>query len=341
MKHPKVTVGLILFKDTTYLSWSLPSLLNQDYPHIKFIIRDQSPEGEVYEWLKQNHPEFFEKATISKADNVMHSGGQNAMIRQMTGDLYFCVGGDMLYPPNFVSRIVEEMQQNEAHVATCKVMQWNFEEVKKDNLHGSKTTKIDSFGIGISKNHHLFDRGQGMDENDFVEDGKILGPSGTLAVFSKKALEAVAYKNHKGKLEYFDENLHYKNDCDLAYRLSWAGFKTLLVDIKVYHDRQLGEKSKGALQRLKDHHQKAKWAKESSLLGHLVTLKKNFDPRLSFMVKLKTKLSLIARYLYTLFFAPSMLRTYKKVQALESNIQDRKKHMKKNVTAKEMESLMA
>jgi len=340
MNQPKVTIGIILYRDTTYLPWSLPSLLNQDYPNTEFVIRDQSPEGEVYEWLEENHPDFFEKATISKADNVMHSGGHNAMIRDMKGEIYFCVGGDMLYPKNFVSRVVEAMQDSQDHVATCKVMQWNFEEVKKGNLHGSKTTKIDSFGIGLTKSHRLFDRGQGVEVTQFLEDGKILGPSGTLAVFDRVALEAISYKNEEGVLEYFDENLHYKNDCDLAYRLAWAGFKTLLVDVEVYHDRQLGEKSKGALQRLKHHHEKAKWAKESSLLGHLVVLKKNFDSNHSFSVKFRTILSQLARYIYTLLLAPSMLKTYRKVRVMKPEIERRKQQMKKSVPAQTIETLM-
>ena len=340
MKHSKVTVGIILYKDTTYLPWSLPSLLDQDYPDIEFVIRDQSPEGEVYDWLKQNHPDFFDRAQITKADNVMHSGGHNAMIRKMKGVVYFCVGGDMFYPKNFVSQIVDSMQNTGSRVATCKVMQWNFEEVKKSNLHGSKTTKIDSFGIGITKSHHLFDRGQGVEVSQFVDDGKILGPSGTLAVFGKEALSAIAYKNKKGELEYFDENLHYKNDCDLAYRLSWAGFKTLLVDVEVYHDRQLGEKGKGALQRFKDHHEKAKWAKESSLLGHLMVLEKNFDSDYSFSVKFRTKLSQLARYIYTLLLAPSMLKTYRKVKKINPEIADRQAQMKKIRSTEEMEAFM-
>ncbi len=340
MKTPKVTVGLITFKGIKYLEHSLSSLLDQDYSNIEYVIRDQSPEGEAYDWIKKNHPEFFDKATIFKGENLMHSGGHNALIREMKGDIYVFVGYDMLYPNDFVSKMVEAMQKDDTHVATCKVMHWDFAQVEKENLHGSKSDVIDTYGIGITKSHKFFDTAQGHKADELSKMPKILGPSGTLGALDKKALKAISYKNKEGKLEYFDENLHYKNDCDLSYRLGWAGLKCSVVDSMVYHDRQLGETSTGMIKKFKDHHQKGAWGKESSLLGHLVTVRKNFDPNYSFSVKLRTRLSLMARYLYTLFLAPKMLKTYAKVKKMEKEIEARKKQMKKKVSAEEMETLM-
>ena len=344
MKLPKVTVGVIVFKETKYLPWSLTSLLDQDYSDVEYIIRDHSPNGEVFHWLKENHPDIFQRATVSIEDNgAMHSGGHNAMIRQMLEagrEIYFCVSNDMLYPSNFVSQIIQTMQEEKTHVATCKLMRWDFEKAQAGDVEKSKTDYVDSFGIGLTKGHKFFDQGQGILESQFHFDHKILGPSGAVAVFDRVALESIAYKNKNGKIEYFDENLYYKNDCDLSYRLSWAGFKCSVANVKVYHDRQLGEKSRGALQRLKDHHQKVAWAKESSLFGHLVALKKNFDSRYSFGVQFRTALSLMARYFYTLLFARKMLTVYKKVKALQPEIDDRKKQMKKVISPREMEKLM-
>lgn len=320
------------------------SLLDQDYPEVEYIIRDHSPEGEVYEYLKQEHPEIFKKAKITVEDNnAMHSGGHNAMIRQMfkkDREVYFCVSNDMLYPKNFVSEIVRDMQKAKAHVATCKLMRWDFEKAVQGDLESSKTDYIDSFGIGMSKGHYFFDTGQGVKEQDFKDSPSILGPSGAVGVYDKIALESIAYKNKQGKLEYFDENLYYKNDCDLSYRLSWAGFKCLVADVKVYHDRQLGDNGKGAISKLKNHHQKIAWAKESSLFGHLVTLRKNFDRNYSFSVRFRTKMNEIVRYFYTVFLAPKMLESYRKASELTAEIEDRKKMRKKNISTKEMEKLM-
>ncbi len=340
MKKPKVSIGVLLYRDTKYLNWSLASLLDQDYGNIEFIFRDQSPSGEVYAYLKESHPEFFNKATIIKGENLMHSGGHNAIINKMNGDYYICASSDMLYPKNFVSRTVDEMEKNMAKVAACKLMQWDYEKQLAGDIQGAQTNIIDSFGIGLTRAHKFFDTGQGVNISDFHGRHKIIGPSGALAIFHKDALNAISYKNHDGKLEYFDETMHYKNDCDLAYRLSWSGFSCLVTDTRVYHDRQMGGKNTGALKKLKYHHNKAYWAKESSLFGHLVTLEKNYSKDFSIDIKIRTRLSRVVRFLYTLFFSFGMLSTYSKISVLKKDIARKRKAIKKNVTPEEIQALM-
>jgi len=337
-----VTVGVLLYKDEKYLAYSLTSLLDQDYVNIEFIFRDQSPDAEVYNYLKEAHPDFFEKAKITTGENLMHSGGHNAIIREMKGEYYFCVSNDMLYPRDFVSKMITAMQKAKAKVAGCKLMQWDYESMLKGDIEGSKTTKIDSLGIGITRGHHFYDIGQGMEEKEVKIPKKLLGPSAALAVYHRDALKAVSFKNKKSEIEYFDENLHYKNDVDLDYRLSWAGFPCLIVDsVKVYHDRQVGEKGSGHLARLKAHQEKAEWAKESSLKGHLITVGKNYDTNFSPSVRFQTAMNGLLRFLHTLFLAPKMLRVYKEVHAMKKEIERRRKAIHKKVSPATIEALMS
>jgi GT2 family glycosyltransferase len=330
MKNPKVTIGVILYKNTKYLAHSLSSLLDQDYDNIEYSFRDQSPNGEVYNYLEESHPEFFQKAHIKKAENKMHSGGHNAMMRKMKGQYYICASNDMYYPKIFVSDIILEMEKEKAKVATCKLMKWDYEKVLADDFPASLTRYIDSFGIGMTRGHQFFDAGQGKDEREIQKPFRIIGPSGALAVYHKDALKEIAYKNKKGELEYFDENLHYKNDVDLAYRLSWAGFPCLLADTKVYHDRLVNEKTK-----------KSQWMIENSLKGHLITLQKNFDKRFSLGVKIRTLHNLKVRFLYTLLRHPSALKAYKEVHQLKKEIEKRKKAIKKTASPQDIQSLMS
>lgn len=347
MNKPKVTIGVLLFKDEKYLAYSLTSLLDQDCENIEFIFRDQSPNGEVYDYILKAHPEFFHKAKIERGKNLMHCGGHNAMMREMIrhgGEYYICASNDMLYPKDFVSRVIRGMEGSEPrhYVATCKLMQWDYGKMLTGDVEGSKTTKVDSYGIGITKGHHFYDIGQGKEENEVEIPEKMLGPSGALAVYHRDALDAIAYRNENGEIEYFDENLHYKGDVDLAYRLSWAGFPCYLAkDVKVYHDRQLGEKGRGTLAKLKDHHKKADWAKRSSIKGHLITIKKNFDEGFSRLVIWKTFFNNFLRTLYTMLLAPGMLNVYREVGKLKPEIEAKKRAIKKNVTPKEIESLMS
>lgn len=254
----KVTIGLILF-GTKYLKKSLPTLVNQDYQNIEFVFRDQEKDKwSAYELIKKELPEIAQKVKLSKEDNLFHSGGHNAIINEMDGDLYFCCSNDMLYPSDFVSKMVKAMEENpDCSFATPKILRWDYE-------NDAKTSQIDSLGLGKTAWHHFYDIGQG--EEDHQYKGEIWGTSGAMSVFSKKALESVKFVPSDGEPEYFDNFIHYKNDVDLSYRLRIAGNKPLLVqDVVVYHDRQAAKDSKKSL-----------WVKQSSFFGEKVLMAKNF-----------------------------------------------------------------
>jgi len=356
--YPKVTVGLVLHTVYPHLKESLKSLVNQDYPNIEYLFRDQSPKGEAYEFIKTKLPEVFDVVNIEKGENLWHSGGHNALIRQMTGDYYVCCSNDMLYPPNLVSDIINELEKHENKKygsATCKLMVWDFVLRNPDYPKIDKTTIIDSCGIGIKKNHYFYDIGQG-EEDRFQYDHKryIFGPSGALAIYRKQALEDVVYQpknhksqitNHKLKKEYFDELLHYKNDVDLAYRLQWAGWPCLFIpEVKVYHDRQASnlEESPNLLIRiLKNRKQKSKWVRENSFFGQQVVLIKNFSKKFSFLIRLRTVLHQWGTLLYALVFEPYLLKQLKIIKKNEKEILTKRDAIKRNVSPKVIEKFMS
>lgn len=321
LKIPKVTIGLIVHDGCQkYLPYSIPDLLKQDYPAVEFLIRDHSEKGAVSRWLRENLPETFEKARVTQGENLLHSGGHNALIGQMTGDYYFCLSNDMRYPPDFVSEAVAAMEKPENAgfgSATVKLMRWDFE-------RNEKTNTIDSAGIGIRRTHHFPDTGQG-EEDRGQYDGRraVFGGSGGCLILRKSALEKIRYRD-----EYFDALLHYKNDVDLAYRLQWAGLPCLFLPrIKVWHDRQTS-------------HKKSRWMKENSLFGHLVTLQKNFDPRFSWNVKMLTKLYNGAKFVYFLLREPSVLKQVSEVKKHAEEIEAKKKAIIKRVSPALIEKLM-
>ncbi|MBN2087849.1 glycosyltransferase family 2 protein [Candidatus Peregrinibacteria bacterium] len=347
-KNPKVTIGVILFKGEKYLKHSLTSLVNQDYKNIEFLFRDQSPDGEAYEYVKNEIPDVFSKVKLEKGGNLWHSGGHNALINQMKGDYYFCCSNDMLYESDFVSKCIKELEKPENKKfgsATVKLMKWDFEKAERGDLEGSKTRMIDSFGIGIAKNHHFHDIGSGeTDQTPYFSLHRIFGPSGALAIFRKDALDEIEYKNEEGKIEYFDELLHYKNDVDLAYRLQWAGIPSLLIQsVNVYHDRQagvFGHTNFNIINRLVSQAGKSKWVKANSFFGQLVVLKKNYYKGFSWEVKIKTGISRLIRFLYVLFFDANSLRQYKQVNKFRREINLKRKAMPRRVNASKIEELM-
>jgi len=348
--HPKVTIGVILYKGEKYLPYSLKSLIHQNYPNIEFLFRDQSPNGEAYEFIKKELPEVFEKAKVFKGENLWHSGGHNDLIHQMTGEYYICASNDMWYSKDFVSQIIAELEKVENRnygTATTKLMNWNFNYLneKPNDIEGSKTDYIDSCGIGIKQNHHFYDRGQGeSDEGQYDNEKSIFGASGALTIFRKSALNKISYQNpNSNKTEYYDELIHYKNDVDLAYRLQWAGQKCLFIpQIKVFHDRQVRNMEGGGFfaRILKARADKAKWTKESSFFGHQVVLQKNFSKQFSLKVKLKTLLYQWMSLAYIAVFEPYLFKQLKKLKKAQEEIKNKKEMMSLAMDAKEIEKFM-
>lgn len=310
----KVTIGLILF-GTKYLKESLPSLLAQDYENIEFIFRDQEKDKwTAYELIKNEMPEIFEKVKISKEDNLFHSGGHNAIINEMSGELYFCCSNDMLYPRDFVSKMVKALEENpDCTFATPKILRWDYE-------NSVKTDFIDSLGLGITAWHHFYDIGQG--EKDHKFEGEIFGTSGAMSVFTKEALESVKYQSPEGEPEYFDNFIHYKNDVDLSYRLRLAGNKPLLVqEAVVYHDRQAAKNSKKSL-----------WVKQSSFFGEKLLMAKNYFPGdFSLKDRILTALYHFAKTTFLLITTPQLFKEYSKIKKLRPAIAAKRKAIIKRV----------
>ncbi len=237
---PKVSIGIVLFGEK-YLEKMLPSLIQQDYKNVEFLLLDQEEKKwSASKFIKKNLPKIFNdpRIKIECGENLWHSGGHNKLILKALKNgakFYICASNDMLYPKNLVSKTIKILEKKENlkfGSAAIKLRRWNFEK-------NEQTEIIDSCGIGIKKSHHFFDIGCGeKDSLKFSNPREIFGGSGALVIFRKKALEDVAVDS-----KFFDEKLHYKNDVDLAYRLQWAGWKSLFIpEVVAFHNRQLKSK---------------------------------------------------------------------------------------------------
>lgn len=330
MKRPLVTIGLVLYKGEKYLKKCLQSLVAQDYPNLEFLFLDQSPNAEAFKYIQAELPEIDKRTQIEVGENKWHSGGHNHLIRKSKGEYYLCASNDMHYPKDLVSTLVEELEKNENAQygsATGKLLQWDFENEERTEI-------IDSCGIGIKANHHFYDIGQGqIDSDQFSRKIDIFGPSGALGIYRRKALNDIAHEGKRSKLEYFDELLHYKNDVDLAYRLQWAGHKSLFIpEAKVYHARQLSSTTKRK--------SRSRWSKESSFFGQQAVILKNFSPKFSKKTKLQTLKRQWLSLGYISVFEPYLMKQFKELKGRQKEMERKKLSIKRIAKASDIESLM-
>lgn len=328
----KISIGIVLYKGEKYLQECLSSLLNQSYKNFELLLRDQGPEHEALGYIEKNFPEILadSRVKIFRGDNLWHSGGHNKLIAEMSENshAYICASNDMWYPENFLENLMGATEKfPEYSVYVPKLKKWDFENTHHQNR---KTNFLDSCGISLSKNHHFFDRGQGENDENQYPTGEIFGASGALFFVKKSVIDDVLQVG-----TFFDESIHYKNDIDLAYRLQWAGNKTLFVAESIaYHDRQVGEKniSQKIFQKIynswKNQNKKPTWVKESSFYGQVVVLHKNFWGRgFSFLDSFFVGLHLFQITLFYFFTEPRVLLQYKKFFQNFSHIQKKKREM--------------
>lgn len=227
----RLYVGFITYGDLTakYLSYFLPSLKNQTFKDFKIIAVDNS-EAAVNEnayYIQNNFPEIDLKRP---GDNLGFAKAFNLMINSAVkdkADYFLALNPDMILEDEALAKLIAAMD-NDSNLgsATAKILKWDFPNRKKTDI-------IDSCGLKLLPGLRFVDYNEGRPADSNCQD-KIIGASGSLAVYRLSALEKI-----KRDGQYFDELMFmYKEDCDLAYRLFLKGFKSVCVNqAVVYHDR--------------------------------------------------------------------------------------------------------
>lgn len=341
----KITIGVLTHNSENYVKSCLNSLLTQDYENVELIILDNNSIDKTVSLLKSEFPQV---KLIESNENLGFGSGHNEILRQTDNEFYACLNIDMIFEPNFLSELVKKITENSAYGSVGgKIKRWNFSNFKKqsnDKSEMGKTNFIDSIGLRILRSHRFEDIGQGeVDYGQFDHEKSVFGISGAAALFRKKALEDVAFKNlENGKTEYFDESMFlYKEDVDLAYRLQWAGWKSQYTPNAIgFHDRTTNSLGRRTLDILKNRPKKSSKINGWSFLSHQILLKKNFSNSFSINVRKATFWYNFKVFIYLLFLETETLFQLHKMIKLRKKIKAQKKSMPKRISQREIEKFM-
>jgi len=252
----KLAVGFITYNETSakYLADFLPSLSaalrflrSDDY---QVYVFDNSPTvGEQGSADKQNFLsiESFNSGLsasgrppfkyLSVGANLGFSRAYNILInlaRSENAEYFFMVNPDTLLEEKTISELIKILD-NDASLGSVapKIRRWDF-------AGREKTAVIDSLGLVLRPGLIFSDLGQGIIDSGQFDHVSIIGPTGAAGLFRLNALINIAAETVDGQeTQYFDERFFmYKEDCDLAYRLFLAGYKSVSVPGAIlYHDR--------------------------------------------------------------------------------------------------------
>jgi len=274
----KISVCIILFR-TKYLDEMIPSILSQSHKDLELLFVDQE-EGvwSAFEYCKEN----FTELKVLKGENLWHSGGMNKLASLATGDLIVIGSNDFYYPKDFFKKISNQVADSEFEVFSPVLKRWDYP--------NGFTNYIDCVGINFDKKFAFHEVLSGCEYNPELVPDFVDGPNGALAIFTRKAYDK--FIEIDGYL--FDENIHYKNDCDLVFRFKKHGFKTkVLKDCFAYHDRQQVFYKK-----------KSKGLRESSFYGDLWLLKKHFNWSFKYFNPILALIYYFLKIFYLLFRYP-------------------------------------
>ncbi len=288
----KLIIGTITYGESTvkYLPYFLDSLKKQTFGDFDLIIADNSEEE------NNENKEIIEKVSLKvpfkipffwSGKNLGFAKAYNIIIEKAIkagAEYLLVVNPDVVLDKDAVERMVGVLDSDEELGSVApKILKWDYSESitpSSDRARINKTNLIDSCGIGLLPGLRFVDIGQGEKDEGQFDDSKILGPSGAAGMFRLSALEKISEKvpSREGCPEggvckyYFDELMFmYKEDCDLAYRLKLAGFKSKLVSNSiVYHDRTVSGKGESVMRIIKARKVKSKQEKKWSFLNQQI-----------------------------------------------------------------------
>ncbi|HOZ55872.1 MAG: N-glycosyltransferase [Parcubacteria group bacterium ADurb.Bin316] len=315
----KLAIGIILYEDFTakYLPYFLQSLKKQTWQDFELLVFDNGEKLEDSNIAVVN--EYFPNVKWQGVKkNLGFARAYNFLIREAkdAGAEYFlAINPDVILEPDVLELLVKEIGGNQELGSVCpKIMQWNFAKNQKTNI-------IDSGGIKLKSGLRFFDVGQGEVDHGQFDNTEILGPSGAASLYRLSALEKAKEDN-----QYFDELMFmYKEDCDLAYRLQLAGFKSKCVaNALVYHDRTAQGKGESDSKIIKARLFKSRQVKEWSFLHQQIIFIKYWHI-LNFAEKLNAVIYELKMIIFVLLFEQHLLKQFSELKKIKNKIKIYKK----------------
>lgn len=264
-KSSRLIIGFITCGELTakYLPYFLSSLEKQSYDNYKILLIDNSltKENKNFKYIKENYPQI---KIEWPGRNLGFGRSFNKMIKtaiDLGAGYFLVISPDIIFKPDAITKLVKALERDNKLGSVCpKILQWDFKRNQKTNI-------IDSCGLRLRPGLRFVDTGQGEQDGGQFNEVDIIGPSGAVAMYRIAALKKI-----KQNSQFFDELMFmYKEDCDLAYRLFLAGFRSRCVTGAVaYHDRTIGAGGESSWQIALNRRNKSRQAKKWSFLNQQI-----------------------------------------------------------------------
>ena len=320
-----------------YLPDLIESINAQTFQDFSVLIIDNASNDGVEQFVREKYPNI---TFIRNVRNLGFSSAHNQGIRyafkkwegtSLDDKFVLVTNPDIILSPTFLENMAQGVEgRNDFGSFGGKLLRafgdGVADEVLKETI---KSDRFDSTGLNFQKNFTFTDRGAGeLDEGQFENQEEVFGISGALVLYRASALEEVRFNDEFFDIDFFA----YKEDVDLAYRLQYAGWRSLYIPFAVaYHFRGVyGKEKMGFFERIKNRRSKSKQLSFYSTRNHWLLILKNIDP-VSLIVNLpRLVFAEVARTTYVLIFEPRNIIVFTDMFRLVPKIAKKRSHILKN-----------
>ncbi len=169
---------------------------------------------------------------LTQVENVGFAAAMNAGIEASTGRYVLALNPDCRLEPDFAATLMRRLDAPDGEdvgSASGRLLRAEGPGLTPSGL-------LDSAGIYFTASGRHFDRGSGEPAaGRYLEEAEVAGASGAAGFYRRSALESARISTG-----YFDADFFlYREDADLAWRLSKLGWRSLYVPRAVaYHRRR-------------------------------------------------------------------------------------------------------
>jgi GT2 family glycosyltransferase len=274
----KVIFIIVTRNSKLFMQPCLDSILNQTYRDFAIGVIDNDSSDGTADFVRKNYPMV---SMIENNKNVGFAKANNQAVKLFKSPYVVFCNPDIVLTETWLEKIMAKVENTEFDnysIFGGKLLKLKLNNLETGDLE--KTEVIDSCGLELFKNGRMAEIGAGKKSEEFNTDCEVLGHSAALVFCRRSALDAIALTDkYHPQGDYFDGSFFiYKEDADLALRLSLLGHHSLFIaEAVAYHLRTFSASGNDRLKVLVTNRKKqSSPAKYYSYRNHLLLIFSNF-----------------------------------------------------------------
>jgi len=219
-----VSIVVVSFNDAADLPVSVGSALAQRGVSCEVLVVDNASEDDSREVARAAGARV-----LALSGNVGFAAGMNAGIAMTSGRYVLALNPDCRLEPDFAAVLARRLDESPGVGSASGRL------LRAEGPGLAAAAILDSTGIRFTATGRHFDRGSGEPAaGRYEREEEIAGPSGAAGFYRRAALD-----DAKISTGFFDADFFlYREDADLALRLSRLGWKSLYVPAAVAAHRR-------------------------------------------------------------------------------------------------------